>query len=545
MFFFVTHMEEMFEDVLRVANRPMPILAAALFAGLGLGYLQSLLATLVLLVLFAGLAVRCIGTSETRKFWTLSAIGVAAGFLLAARDVTLREREARLFGENGVDGEFVCRVSEPVLERRVKNGGTRYSFKAESFAAVDGGLTIRRLPVQMTMTFNAGADGPQAGERWRFRGSARAEQAPKSPLPEVDVAVGMDGGARRIERATDNPTWLMRIEQWRRRAAERAVLGIEDWGTIPELNQAILLGVRGEMPLAMRRIFANSGTIHIFAISGLHIMLIASILILLISIVGVPMRFWVLPLAPMLVFYTIVTGARPSAVRACVMAILYFAAPMFWRKPDSISVLCVTAIAVHVWQPSLIFDVGCRLSFVVMAGVVFLCPPILAILRKFLRIEQLMVWERLFRAAGSRRKEKAVRLWRHALIWLSGSVAVSLSAWLASVPLTAQYFGRLTPGALLANLVIVPASFFVVTGGCLGMAASFVSTFAAECFNNSAGAFTWIMIKAAEWTAAWPQGSFKITRWYNWEAGLWYAGLILAAFYLHARYRLEPEFDDE
>lgn len=257
MFFFVTHMEEMFEDVLRVANRPMPILAAALFAGLGLGYLQSLLATLVLLVLFAGLAVRCIGTSETRKFWTLSAIGVAAGFLLAARDVTLREREARLFGENGVDGEFVCRVSEPVLERRVKNGGTRYSFKAESFAAVGGGLTIRRLPVQMTMTFDAGADGPQAGERWRFRGSARAEQAPKSPLPEVDVAVGMDGGARRIERATDNPTWLMRIEQWRRRAAERAVLGIEDWGTIPELNQAILLGVRGEMPLAMRRIFAN------------------------------------------------------------------------------------------------------------------------------------------------------------------------------------------------------------------------------------------------------------------------------------------------
>ena len=315
MFLFVTYIREAVEDILRVAMRPLPILAAALFAGLGLGYLQGLLALLILLVLAIGLAMRCIVTPETRKFWTLVILGFIAGFTLSVQDMAAREREAKAFGGDGIEGEFVCRVAGPVLERRLKSGVVRYSFKAESLAAADGSFVVREIPAQVSATAGRDDVAPGAGEIWRFHGSAWVVRSRYSPLPGVNVIADWRDGAERKGLAADAPTCMMWMEHWRKRAAERATLGIEDWGAVPQLNQAILLGMRGEMPPAMRKVFANSGTIHIFAISGLHIMLIASILILLIAVAGVNRVYWVLPLAPSLVFYTIVTGARPSAVR--------------------------------------------------------------------------------------------------------------------------------------------------------------------------------------------------------------------------------------
>ena len=85
---------------------------------------------------------------------------------------------------------------------------------------------------------------------------------------------------------------------------------------MPGLNQAMMLGCRNEIPRDMRRVFSNSGTIHVFAISGLNIALVAALLIALVSALGVPRPHWVLVVAPLLVFYTFASGAQPSAVRA-------------------------------------------------------------------------------------------------------------------------------------------------------------------------------------------------------------------------------------
>ena len=118
---------------------------------------------------------------------------------------------------------------------------------------------------------------------------------------------------------------------------------------------------------------------------------------------------------------------------------------------------------------------------------------------------------------------------------VSDAFAVSLAAWLASVPLTAYYFGRFTPGGLFANLVIGPCSFFIVVAGCLGMAASLLSEWAASLFNHAAGFFTLVMVRTAEVTAACPGGNFRIAKWAPWMVWAWFGVLVGVAGWLRAR----------
>jgi predicted membrane metal-binding protein len=87
------------------------------------------------------------------------------------------------------------------------------------------------------------------------------------------------GEERAVRQAAISPSaWRARVANARRAATRRVVIGIETWGDIPALNQAMLLGSRHALPPVLRRVFVDSGTIHVFAISGLHIVLVAAVL---------------------------------------------------------------------------------------------------------------------------------------------------------------------------------------------------------------------------------------------------------------------------
>lgn len=534
---------ENLKDAARRCPRPLIPLAAAYLAGLFFGYRAGSAALAATLFGAAACAVAEVKRSEYRVLARLLGIGWAAGYAWGAADLAARRRE---LGEllNAKSGPFVCRVGAPVRFQstgRVK--GVRYFFRGESFMARDGSARARRIPVEVSwygVHPAAGGRAPEPGEVWSFRATLRPAED-RNGLPALEVNTRRQAAGPAGPDALPSSTWLERADALRRAAVKRVSLGIEDWGPIPRLNQAILLGARGEIPKEMRRVFAESGTIHIFAISGMHIVLVASILLLAVSVLGVSRRYWVFLLAPLLIFYTLLTGARPSAIRACLMSVLFFAAPLFGRRPDGISVLAGTALIVHLFRPALLFDAGCRLSFAVMTGLVLFYAPFFDAIGRRFRLEGLQERARLLAAAGSPRRARLLRWLEAALRFEAGGLAVTCAAWLSSVPLTAAYFGRFTPGGLLANLVIAPSSFFVVTGGCLGMAASLAGAFPASCFNHAAGLFTLVMIKTAEWTAALPFGTFRVRRWPAWAVALWFAGLLVWAVRLRAQARRDIE----
>lgn len=277
----------------------------------------------------------------------------------------------------------------------------------------------------------------------------------------------------------------------RRELSRRVAIGLGRERDIVALNRAILLGERRRLPPDMRRTFVESGTMHVFAISGLHVMAVAGLLYWLLRMAFVPLRVAGAAAVPILWAYVWIVGLPPSAVRAATMATFYYAAPLFWRRPDGMKAWAVTFFIVYLGDPTKICDVGCALSFTVM----------LAIL---LALE-------CGKALGG--------------AWAQ-SLCVTVAAWAAGVPIAAHVFGRVTPGGLLANLALLPSAAVTVVAGALGLMASFVSETVAAHFNNLAALFTKAMVGVAAVVARLPGANLETGSWPTWACLVWYAALM-------------------
>ena len=292
----------------------------------------------------------------------------------------------------------------------------------------------------------------------------------------------------------------------RRALSRRVAIGLGRERDIVALNRAILLGERGRLPPETRRTFVESGTIHVFAISGLHVMAVAGLLYWLLRMAFVPLRVAGAAAVPILWAYVWIVGLPPSAVRAATMATFYYAAPLFWRRPDGMKAWAATFFIVYLVDPTKICDVGCALSFTVMLAI-------------------LLALECGKTLGGA---------------WTQ-SLCVTVAAWAAGVPIAAHVFGRVTPGGLLANLALLPSAAVTVVAGVLGLMASFVSETAAAHFNNLSALFTKAMVGVAAVVARLPGANVETGSWPTWVCLLWYVALVLVLA-LAWRWRLRREY---
>ena len=109
-------------------------------------------------------------------------------------------------------------------------------------------------------------------------------------------------------------------------------------------------------------------------------------------------------------------------------------------------------------------------------------------------------------------------------------LVVTLSAWAAGVPLSAHVFGHVTPGGILANLVLIPAAALTVGSGALGMLAGFVSEEAAAHLNNLAALGSSAMAGASAAVAKLPFADFEVGPWPISMCAAWYVALLLVLF---------------
>ena len=243
---------------------------------------------------------------------------------------------------------------------------------------------------------------PRYGERWRLRGIVRPavlRRAGLFTLPEnqavidPDRAVFLDGG-----RGNPVMAWCME-----RRRVCREILGrgLEDFPEQRGLVQSLMMGYREDLPVALRKDFSATGTVHIFAISGSHVAMVTLLIAIVLRALGVPLTRWFLFMTPLIVIYTITTGAAVSAVRSCVMAVLMLMAPVLKRRPDTISTLAAAAILILLAAPAQLGDLGFLLSFTAVAGLLAI-PPVMDTwaVRLFRRDEWQLPGEELPRAGA-------------------------------------------------------------------------------------------------------------------------------------------------
>lgn len=412
----------------------------------------------------------------------------AAGAVLALRTEAKLARaldeNAGLYGpRKAMELQVEGNVSGP---RRQKNGEWRIFFASH----------IGPMPLTVAIPAQPGAPPPGTGDIWSVDGAISWRTDSSKRYDRRMLWVRRRSDARRVAAAAP---WSARA-QWENVGAElarRAGAGLEWNEELATLNRAILLGRRAELTKERRRMFADAGTVHLFAISGLHVMVVAFFLEKLLARLDVPEGARGLVCLPLVAAYVALTGARPSAVRAAAMAALMLAAPVFGRRPNALAAWSATALAVYSLSPERLFDIGCTLSFTVMLGIVLW-----------------MNWTRSL-SPWFRPGTRAAR-------WCAG-IGVSFAAWIAGAPITARVFGRFTPGGLIANIAVMACAQLMVKTGMGALAASLVCLPLAALLNNFAAALTWTMAFASKCVAALPGTTFDVEPWSAGACLAWYA----------------------
>lgn len=221
--------------------------------------------------------------------------------------------------------------------------------------------------------------------------------------------------------------------------------------------KSIITGERMGLGEEIEDDFIKTGTVHVIAISGLQVGLIAGIVLAIFGLLRIPKRINLVLTLIMLLFYSLMTGANPPIMRAVIMFFIFVAGYLINRDADILNSLSLAALIILLWNPKELFDPSFQLSFISIAGTILLCP----VIDTFLGIPDAFKMP-----VGSK-----VRL------YFLKSISVSIAAWLASWPLVAAYFNIVSPVSVVANLIVIPALFALSAASFLFFAANFLSPF--------------------------------------------------------------------
>ena len=322
-----------------------------------------------------------------------------------------------------------------------------------------------------------------------------------------------------------------RFAVWRQRQQHRldAWLRVMLWDD-PDggaLLAATMLGRTALLPAEAKEAFATTGTLHLFAISGLHIAGMAAALLWLAHRARLPELPAGIAILALLWLYVQVTGASPSSVRAWIMAAFLWGGRAGERATPALQSLALACAVTLILTPEACADAGFQLSYAAVLGIIVAGGPAAELCAR--PTEE----ERLTPVAAQTARQRL--RWR-ARKFLLGGLCVSLAATLAGAPLTLGHFGTASWGGVFVNLVLVPLSEIPLMLGMASVACGTSDWFAmpASWLNGLAGAWLHAMAWIAQMCAHLPGLNLELTLPYRW-LGPFGATLIALAFLAQAQ----------
>jgi competence protein ComEC len=224
---------------------------------------------------------------------------------------------------------------------------------------------------------------------------------------------------------------------------------------------ALLLGEGSTMTGPEYEKYIRTGVIHVLAISGQHLAVLAWFAWGTLRLLGVRRRRGAVLVMAFLLGYALLTGGRPPAMRAAVMVCVIGGGILLRRPPNAANALALAWVVVALLNPTDLFTAGCQLSFLAVALLYWGTD------RWFRRpidpLERLVEetrprWEQWLRAAGR---------------WLLLTYAASALIWLAATPLAASRYHLVSPaGVLLTPPLLLLTSVALIAGFLLLLAAA-------------------------------------------------------------------------
>lgn len=251
--------------------------------------------------------------------------------------------------------------------------------------------------------------------------------------------------------------WIDELRQWGSRTLWR-YLGSEHAG----LEAALLLGAREQLDEQRTEAFFATNTIHVLAISGLHIGMLATAMFWALRLGLLPRRHALIAVALLVVVYTLVTGAPPSAVRAAILVVLVCVSLAWGKNVLGYNCLAAAALVVLAINPADLFRAGPQLSFLAVGTLIWFGPH-------WMRWQQQDALDRLIERSRSWPWRLSGWLGR----WFLRATAVTAVVWASTLPLVMARFNLVSPVAiLLTTLLWLPIAIALLSGFALLVAAA-------------------------------------------------------------------------
>ena len=288
--------------------------------------------------------------------------------------------------------------------------------------------------------------------------------------------------------------------EWMQRILSR---DIENSPDVVGLICGTALGLRHQARDDIEEPFQQTGTLHLFAVAGLHVGIVARLLWTVAMVLRLPRKTATALIIPLLFFYAAITGLHTASVRAAVMSALLLGGIFFDRKVLALNSLAAAAFLILLFDSNQLFTSGFQLSFAVVGTIVLLADPM------FVRSGRVAAPDPLLpRALLSRAQRFRIKAGRK----LMRGASVSLAAWIGSLPLIYWYFYLITPVSLVANLVVVPIAYFVLALAMLSLIAAPISSGLSIIFNNANWLISHVVLGLVHFFALLPAGHLYLPR---------------------------------
>ncbi len=191
------------------------------------------------------------------------------------------------------------------------------------------------------------------------------------------------------------------------------------------LITSIILGQSDYLDEDNVKLYRDMGLSHILAVSGLHIGIISSFLIFIISRLGIKRKSNTIITLIFIWSYGYIIGYPPSIVRASLLFSFLYLSKIIHKPFDSLNILSLAALILLFINPYSLFSIGFQLSFIASASIVVFTERIAYL---FYPLEGKFIDT------------------------VSGLLAVNIGV----SPLQAYYFNRINLIGFLSNILIVP-----------------------------------------------------------------------------------------
>lgn len=207
------------------------------------------------------------------------------------------------------------------------------------------------------------------------------------------------------------------------------------------VGSALLLGYRNDIDQDVNNAYINTGSIHILAVSGLHVGLVSGVVMLLFSFLK--SRKFGLRLLKLLIVlcfiwgFVLITGASASVIRAAVMFSFIHAGQLLSRRKYIYNSIAASVFVIFLWNPHMMFDVGFHLSLAAVLGIISLQPILVKI------------WNPDNRALK--------------ILWNLASICIA--AQISTIPLVLYYFHQTSLYFLISGIFVVPIASIAIYAG--------------------------------------------------------------------------------